>query len=188
MVLRRIPNTPAVTIIQLISCVTAILLSQLIGLLKLEKLSLATLKASNNRWHRTLDFLGVFVVWCALCVGRLHQHAGIAGESTTEQKGREKMQVSNVDTVIVFRACVPLLVAVADYLWLVKRKHTHTHTHARTHTHTHTTPTTIHTPQHKHTFTQRGERHSCNFCEMYISLVTIYVSYVVHINKSRKIF
>jgi len=28
------------------------------------------------------------------------------------------LQVSNVDTVIVFRACVPLVVATADYLWL----------------------------------------------------------------------
>lgn len=91
MVLRRIPNTPAVTIIQLTSCVTAILISQLLGVVKLEKLSMVTVKV--------FLLYGVLFAW---------------GVYTNMRA----LQVSNVDTVIVFRACVPLCVSAADYLWL----------------------------------------------------------------------
>jgi len=91
MVLRRIPNAPAVTVIQLIACVVAISFSHLLGILRLEHLNGSTIKAFSM--YSLLFAFGVYTNMRAL-------------------------QVSNVDTVIVFRACVPLVVATADYVWL----------------------------------------------------------------------
>jgi len=91
-VLHLIPSAPLVTSVQCLACVCGILGCQFaLGLPKLDTLTPPIVKA--------------YLLYGVLFVGGIYSNM-------------RSLEVSNVDTVIVFRSSVPLLVALGDYVFL----------------------------------------------------------------------